>query len=604
MSENQVKQRIKKNSKLKYEVSKPNFLIPSKIDKFLQKKPKKINHNIDDQNQKKIANLKKKINKLQEILTKNKLPIASKKAKNSLSKEKLKKYNNNDKKNNISTDKDISNINQRINQYNIKSPYQANSNNYYKKHILFNSFHSRFNSEQEQLLNDSHNYIALRYSKDYFNKIQKETNNNQNKKIEIEDYYIKDLTHRDKMSKLRNNDNYSIDKENSIDKSINFNQLKNNIREYKNNKDKDEKKNIRKNTKNTKSGDIKLSNINLDNLNNDSISYSKIKQDKSIPQTLKILDDEMNIIPTTNKSNFSSKKDLIHDNHLPNSDQTEVRHLENISKETPSTKNTIKTETKITDHIYNYKNNNKITSADLSIKNSERKKKHINKSVNRINTTNRQKLISNSSKKHIMEHKNNPKNNHSHENRNKYNNNLSKIRNIKTNNRIVNGYKLGKKMSNISNFLELTTSPFVRNRHNITSLPSNKNITKNIISLRKAPINYKLNFNSSMGYFNTKKEYDSAMDINKKLKKNKKKKKKHTSFNLSQSIMNKIQENYKNNNIMRNNNSTIKNKTEKNSKTSTYKNNNKISEFINLNNIHKKSLEVKEEKEREKEKEK
>ena len=60
MSENQVKQRIKKNSKLKYEVSKPNFLIPSKIDKFLQKKPIKINHNIDDQNQKKIKKLKKK----------------------------------------------------------------------------------------------------------------------------------------------------------------------------------------------------------------------------------------------------------------------------------------------------------------------------------------------------------------------------------------------------------------------------------------------------------------------------------------------------------------------------------------------------------------
>ena len=71
------------------------------------------------------------------------------------------------------------------------------------------------------------------------------------------------------------------------------------------------------------------------------IYQTKIKQDKSIPQTLKILDDEMNIIPTTNKSNFSSKKDLIHDNHLPNSDQTEVRHLENISKALPNIKKNI-----------------------------------------------------------------------------------------------------------------------------------------------------------------------------------------------------------------------------------------------------------------------
>ena len=53
MSESQVKPKIKKNSKFKYEVSKPTFLIPSKIDKFLQKKPRKITSDISNNNQKK-----------------------------------------------------------------------------------------------------------------------------------------------------------------------------------------------------------------------------------------------------------------------------------------------------------------------------------------------------------------------------------------------------------------------------------------------------------------------------------------------------------------------------------------------------------------------
>ena len=61
MSEGQVKSKLKKNTKIKYEVSKPTFLMPSKIDKFLQKKPKKEKHDIGNNNQKKFSKSKKKL---------------------------------------------------------------------------------------------------------------------------------------------------------------------------------------------------------------------------------------------------------------------------------------------------------------------------------------------------------------------------------------------------------------------------------------------------------------------------------------------------------------------------------------------------------------
>ena len=41
MIDNSNKSKTKNNSKIKYEASKPNFLIPTKFDKFLQKNEKK-----------------------------------------------------------------------------------------------------------------------------------------------------------------------------------------------------------------------------------------------------------------------------------------------------------------------------------------------------------------------------------------------------------------------------------------------------------------------------------------------------------------------------------------------------------------------------------
>ena len=51
MNEKQIKSKTKRNSKIKYETSKPNYLNITKPDKYLQKNTNKFN--IDNQNKKK-----------------------------------------------------------------------------------------------------------------------------------------------------------------------------------------------------------------------------------------------------------------------------------------------------------------------------------------------------------------------------------------------------------------------------------------------------------------------------------------------------------------------------------------------------------------------
>ena len=585
MIDNSIKAKTKNNSKVKYETSKPTFLVPTKFDKFLQKNQKKKNYNIDNENKKKIEKIKEKINLLQEILSKKKSCINPKKPKTSLSKERIKKF---DKKTVIDKDTLNSNKNKKINHLNnAKSPFQLSSKYFYYNQNLYNSFHSRVYSRHDQLLNDSHNLYDTQNKKDYFMIKQKE--NIANKKLKIGDYYLQDLTYREKNNKIRNNGNYSIDKENSfIDKSVNFNNLKKN-----NDKHKNEKNTI---LSYNKSGDVKISNINIDYLNNESDLNYKIKNDKPISQTLKNLDkEEININPLSINNNFSSRKMLQNNNH-PNTEHLETKHIDNYCKETPSTKNTLKTETRMND-ILNYKNN-KLSTVEVSLKHAGRKKRLLNKSVNKIFTVRKSKILNNSSKKYILDKKDISKNNHSHENRYKYTININKSKRIIKNNRLYN--KIGKKLSNITspNLIEIANSPLFKNKYNITSVPSKKNI----ISLKKAPINSKLNFNSPMEYFNIKKHYESAMDINKKYKKNLTKKAKHSSFNLSQSTIKNIQEIYQNNNIVINNNKVKVNKTEKNSKTNTYKNKKILNNFNNNQNKHKKSfIMIKKGKEKEKE---
>ena len=594
MLENPNKSKSKNNSKIKYEVSKPNFLIPTKIEKFLQKNPKKPKINIDNENRRKIEKIKEKIVLLQEIL-KNKSSINSKKAKNSISKERIKK---NDRTNNL-LDKEtlIINKSKKINRLNyIKSPNQTSSNRFYKRHQLYDTFHSRFNSERGQLLNES---LGTHNKKDYFSQKHKENSKNMNKKNKDGNYYLQDLSYLDKISKIRNG-NYSIDKENtSIDKSINFNLLKNNVKEL--NLNKDEKNDTKKKIIHSyiNHGDSKLSNLNINN--NEAGLYSKIKQDKDIIKSLKNLDDEMNSIFNLNNSNFSSRRNLTH-NH-PITEQIDINHIDNFCKETPSTKNTLKTESRFTDNILNFKNN-KLSTVEISLKNSGRKKKLLNKSINKVLPTKKSKLLNNlhnSSKMYLLEKRNKSNNNNSNENKN---NNIktSKSKYLNKLNKFLNKNNINKKTSNISNpnLLEITTSPFVRNKYNITTLPSKRSLNKNIISLKKGPINCKLNFNSPQGYFSIKKNYESVMDINKQYKINLSKKHKHSSFNSSQSLINKIQENYKNNNVTKTNFSkAIINKTEKNSKTNTYKSTKKLKNILNDNNANKNKKEKKEKEEKE-----
>ena len=599
MLDNPIKAKTKNNSRIKYEVSKPHFLIPCKIDKLIQKNSKKLKYNYDKENKKKIEKIKEKINLLQEML-KNKSSINSKKNKNSLSKEKMKKG---DEKINLYIDKDNITKKYKKTHYekNIKSPFQTGSN-IYNKHLLNDSNHSRFNSELEYLLNDSH-HLGNKNKKEHLNKKQKE--NNITTKIKIGDFYIQELTYREKNNKMRNIGNYSIDKENtSIDKSVNFNQLKNNIKEFKENNNNVEDKNNKKNLLQpyNKSADIKLSTLNIDYKSN---IAPKLKQDKILPFSTNYLEEEMkemNIIPISNNSNFSSRKNLTHNNHSI-AEQIETKPIDNFCKDTPSTKNTLKTEARI-DNILQYKNN-KLATAETSIKNSGRKKKLLNKSMNKIYITKKQKALNNSSKKFLLDKLDRVKNSNSHENRNKNNVSITKSKILYKNNKILNN-KISKKFSINRNILDVTTSPLIKTQYNITRVPSKKNISKNIISLKKAPINYKLNFNSPMGYYSIKKDYDSILDINKKTKKNNKKKKpKHSSFNISQSILKRIQDNYRNNN----NTTTINimnksklNKTEKNSKKNTYKNNNKLNDIsdrkkIITNRKNEKENEIEEEKE-------
>ena len=630
MSESQVKPKVKKNSKFKYEVSKPTFLITSKIDKFLQKKPRKIISDINNNNQKKKLEIKKKINLLQGMITKNKSPLLSNKQKNPMSKDKLKKQyiNNNDKKYNIFTDKDNlvlnhNNINN-VNYNNIKPSYQTISDNNNKKNIMINSFHTMFNCDHEQSLNDSNNYNGLKNNKDYYlNKMQKENNNsNSNKKRKYEeDDYTQDLTHRIKRSKLRNNDNYSMDKENSsLDRSINFNHIK----EFK--KGKTKKNRSAKNIiyPYNKSGDIKIIKKHIENLNNNIINscpknknQNQNQNDKNLQKSLKMINEETSSIPIKYKSIVNSKKKIMHKEKekdkdkdkeiMQNNEQNDVRHLENISKETPSTKNTIKNETRLTENIFNYKNNNnRLEKMELSIKHFGRKKQSVNRSANKIIcSTNRHKMINNnnsSSIKYILDNKNTGRKNYSHENRNKYNS-LNKVKNNSTNkNKNINCEKISKKLSNNSNItnsnnLELTSSPLIRNKNNI----NNKNYTKNIICLKKTPMNYQISNNSPVGCSTIQKEYDSTADIIKKFQNNKNTKK-HPSFNLSRANICKIQNNE--NSIK--NNYDAKNKTEKNSKTSTYKIKDKLNNSNITNNLNdnlKKKIEIKDGKDEKDEKE-
>jgi len=580
MNGKQIKSKTKRNSKIKYETLKPNYLNVTKPDKYLQKNANKFN--IDNQNKKKMEQIKVKINLLQEMLS-NDIYKAPKKNKSSLSNDKITK-NNKDKKYNSLLEKNTSNVNSKKNNLKRdKSPNNTNSDNFHSKFAFYDSFNVKYKSDIDKVLDKSDNVIGMKNNKDYFSKKQKK-NVISIKKMKYVDYNNQDLTDT-KISNIRNIGNYSIDKENtSIDKSINFNQI---------NKDKENKNNIIKSVihQYNQSNNIKFQEFNTDNnKNEESILYSKM--DKIMPQSVKNIEEDINSIKVSNNTGAIPKDDLNLNNNHSSVEQIETKNFDNISKETPSTKYTIKIDTRITDNILSYKHN-KIISADNSIKNSGRKKR-LNKSVNKILIANKSKILPTSSNKNILVVKTHRvKKNHSYENRNKYSINTGTNKNKNLNNS-NNNIKTEKGNTNITNlnFMDINTSPFMRNKYN----QSNKNINKNVINLKKGPVNCKLNFNTPLGYYNFKKEYEIGLE-----KKNKNLKTKYSSFNISQSSINKNQQNNSSINNLKNNHcNMIKiNKTEKNSKTNTYKNNMKMS-YTNSSNLKRKTFDNKMEKEKEK----
>ena len=164
--------KIVKNKRRKSDV---NNSLNEKLNLFLVK-----NEDIYDKDQKKIEKIQKKINYLQELLSNNFKTIDSFKKNKSLK---------GNKKNFIKIPKN-----------------KISTNN-----ALRDSLHIRYKSDEDKYVNGS-----LNFNEDYFvntKKVRKKVE----KKPKIFEIFIKDkreITYRDNIQNLRNNGNYSIDKEN------------------------------------------------------------------------------------------------------------------------------------------------------------------------------------------------------------------------------------------------------------------------------------------------------------------------------------------------------------------------------------------------------
>ena len=525
MFQNKIRTKIKQN----VETKKSN---PKKYLKL---------HKIQERNQEKIELMKEKINLIQEKLSLFKGSNTTKNKKKSGNKEKLeRKISVEENPEKSIKGKDLlSTINispncQHIDDF--KFPYQSYSNNFYNKW-------------KEKSLNDSQNYFSN--DKDYMTKKKKEnnykSNNNNSKKY--------NSSYGEKNSKLKTKGNYSIDKENSslekntklfsidlYDKFTTNKNKKDSIHPY--------KKPPIKNRNNNKNTEFSLLNAIKPNKSN---SFIKQKTES-----------EDNLFLEPNKDNYIQNK-------YPVLDQLGTKNVVSISKETPSTKNTLKSEIKISENILTNKYN-KISSKSEAIKGSN-KKDLLNKSINKNETSKKIRIIRCLSKRNIIDKNNKRKNNRSFEYKAKQNLNLTQLKNTSTNTKtkISNLSKKTKKVSNFSekNFFTTILPP------NITSKTTKNNISKNIITLRKATLNCKIEL--PFENLNTKKSQKIKFDLNNKPTKKQLKKKKHSSFDLSKTKINNFEEKYKNKQIKFHK----KLKTEKHSK----KDINKSCENLNVFNF-------------------
>ena len=291
--------------------------------KITNKQPLKM-QKIEERNKEQIEIMKEKINIIQEKLSLCKNLVSTRNKKVTMDKQKIERKisineiqeKNFKPKNLLNT----INISPNIQQKNdCKFQYQTISNNFYNK---CKNLQSKAKiSSREQLLNDSKN--CLSNDKDYFKKKKKENNNLINKNNVNNKSNIYDYIYEEKNSKLKSKRNYSRDKENiSFDKSNNFNS--------KENFDKLASNNIKKEQ-------IQPYKIATDNKNkNKKFSLlNEIKPNKSLSFSNKKIEDEINIL-------LESNKEIENINKCPILDKLGSKSIINLSKETPSTRNTLK----------------------------------------------------------------------------------------------------------------------------------------------------------------------------------------------------------------------------------------------------------------------
>ena len=470
-------------------------------------------YKVEERNKEKIELIKEKINFIHEKLSLFKDSVIYKNKNASINKRKIvKKRSVKELGNKQLKQKDLlSTINispnfQHINEF--KSSYHSFTNNFYHKR---QNIQVKVKYNKDKSLDDSkyHSYN----DNDYLIKKKNEINNKLN---------IYDSTNREDKEVLKFKGNYSRDKENtSHDKNANFNSIDTYDKHSSSNKNKNLIHSYKKpNNKNKNNKEFSL----LDEIMpNRSSSFSFNKPEK-----------EENIILEDNKDNS-----LIDKCHIL--DQLGIKSFVNLSKETPSTKNTFKNEIKIPENMLNNKYN-KISNGNETNNIINKKESLYNKNEN----SKKIRIMKCLSKTTILDKNNKRKNNHSFEYKHKHNLNLSQLRNTnaKRKGKIIKELNQTKKINKFSekNLFSITSPKSIGVKH-ITTKSIKNNDSKNIITLRKAPPNFTIEF--PYEHINPQKNKRIKFEVYNKASKKLINQKKYSSFNASKSTNRNLEEKQK-----------------------------------------------------------
>ena len=495
-------------SKIRIKLKKKYVKDDSSNKKTSQKNLKLFN--CDEKNREKIERMKEKIKIIQEKISSFKDSQITTTKRKSNNKNAIEK-NLSEGEINHEKIKDIKLLNKKNLKLNFnqceqfKSAYQSYSNNFYT-----NTRQKKPNNKisEDKSMNYTQNFSS--HQKDYY--LFKKKKDNLKKKCNNNDSNIIDSTYREKYNQLKNKGNYSIDKENiSLDKNINFNSLE--INHIYNHIKKDfiypylPSKNKIYSEKNKK---IKL--ILFDEIKScRPISYTK-KKNKNINLSLNLSKDI---------SSYNNNYSLLN--------QLNTKNVTNLFKETPSTRNTVKSEIKI------YESN--IINAQNKKKKENKKHSKNNKSLNISINDNSKKLkkIYFFSKAELLDKKINKINNSSFEKNSSkiYKNNMH---NLPTQKKISNELKKDKKPFKHSNqkSLLINCSKYIASELSITNPSTKRNQNKNIITLKKSSSINKIEI--PYDTFNQKKK----INVNKLTKK-----KKNSNYNPTKNTKNKVEKNTK-----------------------------------------------------------